>query len=636
VLIPTLVCALSASAELPRVEVVDTRGRVDGPAVGTASSPRWDRVEVDLTLVNRLDHAAGDFELEVELVRTHPIPTSIPGWSFVVKRPALWIEGAGRSTIQVARELPERREALPAAEINFRVRLTRYRVDAPDLPTAITLLGSASESDQRAALDSFEAERLTRSERKAAVRRLASALDRLPRSPSASDALQLLFALRALGRLGASDQVPGLLTLPDRLDDEVWGRAVVDLAGRILRVQQPDEPRLEVLPSWAQKTSALLAMKAQDAVREAVRDAILRMGDAAVPGLMRVVHEDRDPELRERAWRLLVALGRPTVRSQLRLPTRGPELEAIGAAGDLHLEDAASALVELLNRESALVRQAASDALVELGPAAIPALRARLGQPEDEAAARLMVRIHRRPGGRMAGRPVADVRADVDRIRTRRRRLHVERVTRDIEQALALGREGYATEAFRRLDAAFETDADLYMEFAEPIGDLYLDHARALHAAENYDAALEAARNGLSIRWRPELAAVAHRARVALVRGYLALGTWDRAWALLDGRAQDDESRELTVRVRAGEVRAALADGNRGLARALLDRARLRSPDHPVLRALHHRMLWLENLPTALGVFLGGGGALIALGIGLRRRWETVRMERLEAALDRR
>lgn len=636
-LIALVTCLVSIeAADLPRVELVETRGVVDGPAVGASGSPRWDRVALELTLVNRLDREVGDFRFEVELVRTLPVPTAIPGWSFVVERPELWLPAKGRHTVRLEHALPERREPLAAPEINFRVRLVRYRIEQPDLSTAVRLLGSASKSDQRAALVSYEADRLTQSERDRAVRRLAAALDRLPRAPSASDALRLLFALRALGRLGASGQVPRLLTLPNGLDEAIWGQAVVDLAQRILQVQQPDEPRLEVLPSWAQKTSALLEMKAQDAVREAVRDAILRMGDAAVPGLVRVVHGERDPELRERAWRLLVALGRPTVRSQLRLSERGPQLEAIRAAGDLRLRDAASALVELLDQKSALVRQAAANALVELGRSALPALETRLGREGDEVAAQLVSRISRRPGGELHGASRARADARVEAIRTERRAAHEAAVQAQIERALAAGREGRSAEALRRLEALREDDPRLFVRHAPRIVEIYARHAEQQLAARNYDAAWSAARDGLSVRWSPDLAALAQRAREALVRGYIRLGEWTRAGELLEGRERDATSRELAIQVTAGRVRAALADGNRGLARALLNRARLEAPDHPTLRALHRRMLWLENLPTTLAVALGGGGALIALGVLIRRRFETVRMERLEEALDRR
>lgn len=628
--------ATVAAADLPRVEVVETRGEVDGPASGPSGAPRWERVALELTVVNRLSRAVGDFEFEVELVRSHPVPTSIPGWSFVVHQSDLWLEPSARHVVRVEQPLPERRETLAAPDINFRVRLARYRVDAPDLDTAVALLGSGSESDQRAALDSFEAERLTRGERDAAVDRLAAALDRLPRWPSASDALRLLFALRALGRLGASDQVPRILALTDRLDEDAWGKAVVDLAGRILAVRQEDEPRLEVLPSWAQKKSALIEMKAQDAVREAVRDAIVRMGDAAVPGLMRIVHDERDPAQRERAWRLLVALGRPTVRSQLRLSERTPELEAIRAAGDLRLQDAAAPLVELLDQESALIRQAARDALTELGGAALPALEARLGRPGDEEAAKLMPRVLRRASTRWSHRAADAARAHVEALRAARRADHEHVARQTIRRALELAEAGDRRAALRALDAIYESDPELYMRFAAPIARVYERHAEALFAAQNFDAALEAARNGASVRWSPSLQSLAHRARLALVRGYVELEDWSSASALLDPRSRDDDTRALSTRVSAGEVREALSSGNRGLARAILNRARIEAPRDPTLRALHRRMLWLENLPTAIGVVLCGLAAIVALIVGLRRSLERARMRQLEAVLDRR
>lgn len=628
--------AAAADPEGPRVELVETRGRVDGPAMGVSNAPRWDHVELELTVVNRLARRVGDFEFEVELVRPHPVPTAIPGWSFVVKKPDLWLEPSERVVVRIDEALPERREALAAPDINFRVRLSRYRVEAPDLDAAVTLLGSGAHSDQRAALASFEADRLSRGERDAAMDRLAAALDGLPQSPSASDALRLLFALRALGRLGASDQVPRLLALTDRLDEEAWGGAVVDLAGRILAVRQGDEPRLEVLPSWAQKESVLIDMKAQDAVREAVRDAILRMGDAAVPGLMRIVHAERDAALRERAWRLLVALGRPTVRSQLRLTGRTPELEAIAAAGDLSLRDAAGPLVELLDHDSALIRQAAREALIDLGDAALPALEARLGRPDDEEAAGLMPRLLRSANTPWARRPADAAEAHVDALRAERRAQHEQRARSQIEAALARARAGDWQSALQSLDAVYEADPELYARYAAAISEVYARHAEALFASENYDAALRAAREGLSVRWTPALQTLAHRARLALVRGYIALEDWDAASALLDERTADDATRALATQVSAGRVREALRSGNRGKARAILDRARRVAPRDATLRGLHRRMLWLENLPSAIGVVLAGLAGLVAAVIGLRRTLERARMRELQAVLDRR
>ncbi len=615
-------------SDAPYVEVIDTRGQIDGPAGGTVGPPKWDRVEVAITIVNRLPRPIGDFRFEVALERDG---SSIPGWGFDIDRPEVWVDANDAATLSFEHPLPERRDAVPAAQIRVRPRLLRYRVAEPGLDLALSLLQSGSESDQRAALESFEADRLTDSERRAAIERLTRALELLPRRPSASDALSLLFALRALGRLGAASELGTLLTLPDRLDRDAWGDAVVDLSRRVLQVRQAQGPRLEVLPSWAQKPSALIAVKAREAVAEAVRDATLRMGDAAVPTLMQIVHTDPSQALRERAWRLLVALGRPTVRSQLRLDERGPQIEAIRAVGRLGLDDAAPALADMLTHPRSLVRQAASEALTRIGPSAIPALVQRLGHRNDEAALRVLERIRR---AAEPGRDPERLAEELDDLRGTRRRLVQAELQDRIRAALELGGGGRSTAAFRLLDSVYDEDKEFYLRFAPAISALYLERARREFEARDYDEALSASTNGLQVRWTPELHDIAHQARLALAHGHLMLGDWRQAAALLDARATDPETRHLRGEIAAGQVRASLDQGNRGRARAQLDRARALDPNHPALRALHRRMLWLENLPNAFAVVFAGLVAVIGMGAALRRRWVRMRMERLEAALD--
>ena len=197
---------------------------------------------------------------------------------------------------------------------------------------------------------------------------LVEAIGLLPGSPKASDALRLLFAIQALGLLRDSGRVPLLLDIPDALDRVVWGRAVVELATRMVAASTPDEPRLRVLPSWAREQGALVRVRSQDALDDAVREAILTMGDAAVPQLLAQSQLAPRPELRTRASRLLHALGRSTVRSQLALQDDAARLEAIDVMGRIGVSAPVPALLELLQDRDRAVRDHTAVALKKIGP----------------------------------------------------------------------------------------------------------------------------------------------------------------------------------------------------------------------------------------------------------------------------
>ena len=119
-------------------------------------------------------------------------------------------------------------------------------------------------------------------------------------APSASDALRMLLAIRAVGSLGLPGLIPNLLALPERVDRPRWAGAVIELGRRMGEASEAEDPRLEILPAWAREPTALLTVRAQDALDDAVRDSILSMGDLAVPALILESHRRERPAARRR------------------------------------------------------------------------------------------------------------------------------------------------------------------------------------------------------------------------------------------------------------------------------------------------------------------------------------------------
>ncbi|HXV37390.1 MAG TPA: hypothetical protein VEC18_09580, partial [Myxococcota bacterium] len=325
--------AAADESDRPYVEILESTGAIDGPSEIGIAVPRWERVRLELRVVSRLSVEVRDLEVEVALVSASGAKESegapIPGWSFkeVFAEPALLpLEEA---YLRIVRELPLRRTSPPADEIAYRARIKSYRLSPPDLETAIRLLGSSHESDQVAALKSYELAGDAAPEVIALLgRQLSRAIGDLSEEPGAPEALRMLFAVRAIGTLCDAAQIRALLELPGLRDGRTWGRAAADLAARMIGASTGEEPRLRVLPSWARDRS-LYAARGQDILEDAVRDAILGMGDLAVPSLLAEAHLGSVPGVRARAQRLLHALGRATVRSQLSLRDRAARLQVI-------------------------------------------------------------------------------------------------------------------------------------------------------------------------------------------------------------------------------------------------------------------------------------------------------------------
>jgi len=611
--------AIFASAADPSfVSVRTTRGAIDGPHLGALAAPRWDRIQLRVEIENKLPVAVTDLELGVELLREE---TAIPGWAFAVELSEPFLAGTLRA-VDLDESLRERREAIEAEQLRYRVVLRRYRMVPPRLEVALEALGSASSVDQQAALSSFDAKLLGARERLAAIRNVRAAFDDLPRDPNARDALELLTALRALGRLQAAQHVGMLLGLEDRLDPDAWGRAVMQLANRMLDASPKDGARLQVLPRWARERSSLLRVRASDALTEAVRDAVLTMGDAAVPALVRALHgPDRRASVRERAWQLLVGLGRPTVSAQLRVSQLETRLEVIEAFGELGLADAAPKLVELVRVSDGRVGRAARRALGALGPAGRAALEAGLGLNDARIQAALVE----------LGPADASKIEDLSQAAQRAQRADIE--TR-IESALQdPDRDG----ALRSIQALVE--ADQLLGHRDEVAALYQEQVEAQLAAGNYDEALRLVRIAQRVEPMPELERLGAEARLALATGLGDLGRWDQVKDFLESdfpAGLEPRVRRLRERRYETLARDAADRGNRALARSLVEEALTAGIESPGIQRLDRRLLLSENLPFLVGGVLAIFSLLLSVSLWVRRRLENLRMERLQRALDQR
>lgn len=636
----------------PYVEILQSSGAIDGPSESGIAVPRWERVRLEMRVVNRLPVEVRDLEVEVALVSASGAKKSealpIPGWSLKETFDSQALPASEETYLRIQRELPARRTSPPAEEIAYRAHIMSYRLAVPDLDTAIRLLGSSHQSDQMAALKSYElGDDVDPAIISELGKQLARAIGDLPEEPSASDSLRMLFAVRALGTLGDAGQIRTLLELPGLRDGREWARAVVDLATRMVGASEADEPRLRVLPSWARENS-LFKVRAPDTLEDAVRDAILLMGDRAVPALLAEAHLGSVPGVRARAQRLLHALGRATMRSQLSLRDRDARLAVIEVLGTIGEAEPVPVLVEIVRDENErkAMKEAAKAAIQKIGVAGVPSLVAALGTQNDKPILEALQSL-----GPVSHKALLDAAARygvvrepgetpeklIERLDGHLREEQRARLVQEIERALDLGREGGYVEAFERLDRVWNQDSELYKTYAKPIAGLYLSRGERLVARGDYDAAVATLRVGQSIHRLPEAEALLLSSQLSLARGYLELDDLDRAQEVLskaDPELAEKETREVQAKLLATRAEQALASGDYGRARTLIDRARSLKLDDEQIRSVDRRLVFAENLAIVIVLALLIPAGVLALVITVRRRVQAARLRRLAIAID--
>lgn len=638
-----LALALTA-ANAPYVEVRSSRGALDGPSGGPTGLPVWDGLALAVEVHNHLDVPVHSLILDIALVErlgTETVP--IPGWSFRDVAVEATLSPAQSTVLELSRPLPARRRALSAESVAYDVSIRSYRVDRPNLRRAFRLLGSAHASDQRAALVSFEANRGPAPPE--VLDGLLGRLERLPASPSATDALRMLLAVRAAGALREARAVPTLLALPDRLDREVWGRAVLDLASRMVVASGPEDPRLLVLPRWARRVATLLRVNAKDAVEEATRDAVRRIGDPAVPALVRASAGRARPA--RRAAKILARMGRASPSLQLDLPSADDRQAIMQIFGLRKQTSAIPALVEtLVSPRTSRDRSAAERALEAIGAPTLPALAEALGSTGDRVrqllrrlAARYPEALARLARSRFEFDPTPFRRPEalVDAIAERSLWDRRTRLENEIQDAIGLGASGAYRAAIERLDAVYDEDPELYLRNADPIARLYVARAEKLLERGDFDAALAALAEGRTVKPLPEIDMRMTDAHAALARGFLSIGHIDTARQHLDaipvpGRA---DVTSLQADWYESATRTALSEGRIGEARRWVDRARSLTPDRIGVRLLDRRVMLAEHLAEVLVLTLSAPALALVLAIAVRRRMERWRLERLARDLDR-
>ncbi|MCB9653051.1 MAG: HEAT repeat domain-containing protein [Deltaproteobacteria bacterium] len=478
---------------------------VDGPSTGPLSTPKWDKVGVDVEIRNRLEVPISWIELEIGLVRARrpadDAHAPIAGWTFR-ETVGTEVEAGENARLRITKPLAARRVSPKADEIAYRIHLVSYRLMPPSPDVAMRLLQSTHESDQRAALKSYEeVDGLTGRERSVVRAELALELDRFrsvertqrTSNPGPSMAFRLLFVIRSMGALKDAANVETLLGLPDDLSRQAWGRAIAELSTRLARATAPmgKDVRSEILPTWT-RDPVIAAVRSADALEEATDRAILQMGDAAVPALLEVVYRanpnpnpnpspspspspkpNRRPRLsqtalessgsRHRALRLLHMLGRSTPRSQLALKDLDARLRIIDVLGSASSRDAIDALIEGLSDRTASVRARTRAALVQIGPPAARALVERLGQTghEDRGFIEILLGMDSRTDAvlealaveRQVAVPSGSPRMLwLERLEADARQRHEREVAATIERALELERRGELAKAIAAVD----------------------------------------------------------------------------------------------------------------------------------------------------------------------------------------
>jgi tetratricopeptide (TPR) repeat protein len=365
-----------------------------------------------------------------------------------------------------------------------------------------------------------------------------------------------------------------------------------------------------------------------------------------VPSLLAEAQMGSVPGVRARAQRLLHALGRATLRSQLSLGDRESRLQVIFVLGAIGSADLVPALADILRGADEKQREAAMKAIQKIGAPAVDPLVAMLGTKNDQPvldalrslgpgahkaflAAAARYGIMREPGqtpeqviGRLALHLQEEQRA---------------RLAQEVERALELGREGGYTEAFERLNRVYAQDRDLYLSYAKQIAGVYLSRAERLVARGDYDAAVYTLHEGQGVHPLAEAGVLLMTAQLALARGYIELGDLKTAETVLneaDPEVKNAEARAVRAKLLSIQAEQALEAGKYGEARTLVERARSLRLDVQEIRSANRRLLFAENLAIVIVLALMIPAALLALVITVRRRAQAARLRRLALAID--
>jgi tetratricopeptide (TPR) repeat protein len=335
------------------------------------------------------------------------------------------------------------------------------------------------------------------------------------------------------------------------------------------------------------------------------------------------------------------------VKSQLSLRDPAARLEVIEVLGELGSAEPVPALVEILRARDPDQSKAAGEALKRIGASAVDPLVDALGTPRDRPLIDVLNAIGAKSHDAIHSAlyryglevdPKEKVESEIERLHLHLFQEQRARLMTEIDRALELGREASYTEAFNRLDAVFAQDSALYMSFAKPIAALYVARGRQLFARGDYDATIQTVRTGLSIQSSPEAIQLLTEAQLQLAQGLIELGDLDRAQQTIESIQSgvlQTEVRKVEGHLLAKKARTAIDEGDYGRARTLIDRARAIHAEDPDLEFADRRLMLSENLAVVIVLSLLFPAFVLAVVLYIRRRLDSMRMERLAIEIDR-
>jgi len=605
------------------------------------------RLEVELH--SRLPIESSDFELEVVLLYEG---REIPGWRLTQRYESTRLLPQTQMRLDLSRVLARQRRNIKLPKIQYRVRLLRYRLNSVNLDLMVRLLESPHSADQAAAISSLvppRSEVLIRSHLETTKQIIQKELARELKSPTARDALRLLLALRAVSKLGLVSLLDPVVSWFSVQDQELWGRAIVDLAHRLVSESNRNEVRVGLLPQWA-RSSLTHDHRVPRALQDVIFGCITRQGDKIIPELVLLAHRHRDSKTGAAATKILEAMGRSQPAQQLALEKEDNRVRMIQVMGELKQTDAIDELIRLLESPRVPTVTATVIALRTMGRSSVPALVKVLGR--DDTRSR-----------KMATKSLVDILRERPALKTKLSKEHdislkthvsleqfVEALARnqneqwkralsyEIDAALSLAESGNYEEGFKRLNQIYVQSPRLYMKRADRISTVYLSHAEALYLSGNFDEAKHAARSALQLDDSRNARSIYARISLALAEGMIELGLLGQAQVELESidPAVEDLARHSRLRLitKLKMARLALARGDYARARAQTDRAHAINPDDAQVQSLYMQLLVLENL-VPIGVLAVLVLALaLALVVRLRNRYSRHRFVRIQSQID--
>jgi tetratricopeptide (TPR) repeat protein len=595
-------------------------------------------LNLQLQITSRLDVPTYDFELEVVLLYEG---REVPGWRLTRRYEQTSLPALGRA-----------RRNLMLKKIQYRVRLIRYRLKHPNFSLMVRVLESPQAADQAAALFSLSphpSETVDQAHRDHIQKLAIAELRRHTHPPSARDALRLLLVLRASKDLALVELLKPILVWFSTQDKKAWGRAIIDLASRLVSDSTRHEARLDLLPAWA-RSSLAHDHRIPRALQDLVFSCFMTQGDPLVPDLFLLAYREPDSPVAPIALKLLESMGRDRPARQLALEKKVDQVRMIQLMGEVHHISAIDELVLRLESSDLSIVTASVIALRSIGVESVPALIHSLARDHPQAirlAKNSLVDILKlQPSLRnqlaqdfqIPDLNHGDPSLFVERIAKRQQDRWRRAMAMEIDQAILEAESNSMTDGLRRLERLFEKSPQLYLHRAERIAKLYLSHAEKLSQVGNWDEAKAAAWSGLQLSDSAPARMLCARIGMSLAEGLVKIGQLDQAQSELgqiDPAAADlGRYTQLRLSIRMNRASLSLARGDYARARLQTDRAHSLEPHSDAVQALYTKLFVLENVVplSILSVLLFA--LILALLLRLRLAYTRRRFVRIQSQID--